>query len=348
MGKTRIEHVVDVMRERIKSGKYKPHERIASEVKLQEQFKVSGDTVRKSLSRLVNEGLIYRLPWKGTFVSPVAKLERILVVTNFATGTMPDNFGLLYGFSAFEHGLRCYESQHGLPYALIIIDSDTYMRSAHEIHLIHKDLAGIIFFRGFQPVFTTKLLLDNSEIPYLFYGAGKWCRGHMAGGSTYCYEEADLISTALEYLVSQGHERILCLQGEDFSGRYHLYEEWMRKQGLWSKSLAPVKIVDNELAVDPSQLPKLGTAILGTSDREAVTALNQLVRAGVQVPGDMAVMGIDNYAVCRNAVVPLTSVDIPLAQDAARCLELFVDLIEGRRKAISEVSKVSVVVRESA
>jgi DNA-binding LacI/PurR family transcriptional regulator len=348
MGKTRIEKVVDEIRNRIQAGKYKPHERIASEVKLQEEFKVSGDTIRKSLGRLINEGLIYRLPWKGTFVSPVAKVGRILVVTNFATRTIPDDFGILYGFSAFEHSLRCYESEHALPYALVIMDSDTYVRCAHEIHLVHKDIAGIIFFRRFQPLLTTKLLLEDSGIPYLFYGAGKWCRGHMAGGNTYCYEEEDLISSALEYLVSQGHERILCLQGQDFAARYHLYEEWMRKHGLWSKTLARLKIMDNELMMDPVQLPKLGTAILGTSDRQAVTGLNELVRAGIQVPGDIAVMGIDNYPICRNSVVPLTSVDIPLAKDAARCLELFVDFIEGRRKSISAVSKVSVVVRESA
>ncbi len=309
---------------------------------------MSGDTIRKALGRLVAEGVIYRLRGAGTFVSPTAKVGRILVVTNFATITIPDNFGLLYGFSVFEHGLRNYESRSDLPYTLIPMDSDTYMRSAHEIHLVHKDLAGIIFFRDFNPVLATKLQLEVLGIPYIFYGDLDRCHGHMVKGNTYCYEAETAMEVALDYLVGKGHTRILCTLSSFGVRRYGIYENWMRKNGLWSKDLIPVKIDDSGLETDPLELLKHGTAVLATRDKEAVIVLNALVNAGIRVPEQVAVMGIDNYAIGLRTVVPLTSVDIPLGKDAGSCLRLFVDLLEGRRKFINERSKVSVVVRQSA
>jgi len=173
----------------------------------------------------------------------------------------------------------------------------------------------------------------------------------LLGENSYCYEAESLVHTALEYLAGKGHTRILCTLGEGPSskaGRYRIYETWMRKQGLWSDDLIPVTMDDGALMVDPLELALHGTAVLGTTDKEAVTILNAAVRAGIAVPDSLAVMGIDNYPVGLNTVVPLTSVDIPISSDAERCLKLFIELLDGKRKTINERSDVRVVARESA
>jgi len=347
MAKTRIDRVVESIRDRVFSGQYDSHERIPSEFKLQAEYGVSGDTVRKALSRLVAEGVVYRLPWKGTFVSPPAKVGRILVVANYTTVAAPGNFGLLYGFSAFEHGLRCYEDRHELPYALISMDSDTYVRHAHEIHLIHKDIAGIIFFRDFQPLLATRMQLGSLNIPFLFYGSDRY-RSQMLGANGYYYEEKELVAAALDYLVEKGHRRILCTLSDVTSRRYRIYEAWMREHGLSADGLIPVVFEDERLTRTPDALLAAGTAILGGRDEEAITVLNSLVRSGVPVPEKMAVVGIDNYPVGMHSVIPLTSVDIPIAADAARCLHLFVDVLRNRRKVIDERSDIKIEIRESA
>lgn len=345
--KTRVDKVIEDLRERIHAGQYASHERIPSELKLQAEYGVSGDTIRKALTRLVVEGVIYRLPWKGTFVSPPAKVGRIIVVTNYATASQPDNFGLLYGFSAFEHGLRCYENHHELPYALISMDSDTYVRCAHEIHLIHKNLVGVIFFRAIKPLLATRLQLNTMGIPFLFYGSDRY-RGQLIGENSYCYEEEILVSTALEYLAGKGHKRILCTLSDFGTRRYRIYETWMRKQALWSDTLTPVRLERGRLTVAPEELLQQGTAILGIRDEEALEVLNAVVRAGIRVPESLTVMGIDNYPVGMHSVVPLTSVDIPIAADAERCLQLFVEILNGKNKAIYERSSVRIAERESA
>lgn len=346
MAKTRVDKVIEDIRERIEAGQYAAHERIPSELKLQAQYGVSGDTVRKALGRLVSEGVVYRLPWKGTFASPPAKVGRIIIVANYASAVHADNFGLLYGFSAFEHGLRCYENRCELSYALISMDSDAYMQHAHEIHLIHQNLAGILFFRDIKPVLATRLQLTTNEVPFLFYGSDRY-HGQLIGENSYCYEEEFLVSTALEYLAGKNHERILCTLSDSGTRRYQLYKTWMCKHGLWSDTLPPIRWKNGKLTTTPEELLQ-GTAILGTRDREALEVLNVAVRAGISVPESLAVMGIDNYPVGMHSIVPLTSVDIPIAADAERCLELLTETLNGKKTNIQERSKVRIAVRESA
>ncbi len=63
----------EVIRERITS-EWEPGSPIPSENELSRQFGVSRSTARSVLTQLVGEGLIYRIPGKGTFVSE-AKIQ---------------------------------------------------------------------------------------------------------------------------------------------------------------------------------------------------------------------------------------------------------------------------------
>ena len=59
----------ETLRARILDGTYQPHQQLPSETEMIETFAVSRITVRQALSDLQNEGLIFRLHGKGTFVS---------------------------------------------------------------------------------------------------------------------------------------------------------------------------------------------------------------------------------------------------------------------------------------
>lgn len=61
--------IKELLRERILDGSYKPHEQMPSESEMMATFGVSRITVRQALNDLQQEGLIFRIHGKGTFVS---------------------------------------------------------------------------------------------------------------------------------------------------------------------------------------------------------------------------------------------------------------------------------------
>ena len=61
--------IKEIVRSRILDGSYQPHQQMPSETEMMAAFEVSRITVRQALSDLQNEGLIFRIHGKGTFVS---------------------------------------------------------------------------------------------------------------------------------------------------------------------------------------------------------------------------------------------------------------------------------------
>lgn len=61
--------IKDLLRAKILDGTFPPNQKLASESELMAHFGVSRITVRQALNELQNEGLIYRIHGKGTFVS---------------------------------------------------------------------------------------------------------------------------------------------------------------------------------------------------------------------------------------------------------------------------------------
>ena len=63
------EQIKEILRARVLDGTYKPHEQMPSESEMMTACSVSRITVRQALSDLQNEGLVFRIHGKGTFVA---------------------------------------------------------------------------------------------------------------------------------------------------------------------------------------------------------------------------------------------------------------------------------------
>lgn len=58
------------LRERIESGELPPHKRIPTESDLVGMYGVARATARRAIAALREEGYVYTVPQRGTFVSP--------------------------------------------------------------------------------------------------------------------------------------------------------------------------------------------------------------------------------------------------------------------------------------
>jgi GntR family transcriptional regulator len=60
--------IVDSIKKKIREKEYRPGDMLDSEAAMMKEFKASRMTIRKSLSLLSNEGYIYSVPGKGSFI----------------------------------------------------------------------------------------------------------------------------------------------------------------------------------------------------------------------------------------------------------------------------------------
>lgn len=61
--------IAEILRRRIASGQYRPDTRIPTESELVEEFEVARTTARRAVSVLREDGLIYTVPNRGSYVT---------------------------------------------------------------------------------------------------------------------------------------------------------------------------------------------------------------------------------------------------------------------------------------
>jgi GntR family transcriptional regulator len=74
----------DFLRDELQNGEFKPGERIPSEAELSARYRVSRITVKQAIQSLVQEGLLYRMQGKGTFVARPKVAHSLNRITSFS------------------------------------------------------------------------------------------------------------------------------------------------------------------------------------------------------------------------------------------------------------------------
>ncbi|MFD4557491.1 GntR family transcriptional regulator [Streptomyces sp. NPDC058469] len=64
-----FEQLTGILRARLQRGDWKTNRAISSENALADEYGLSRPTVRRALAALAEEGLVYAVPGRGTFVS---------------------------------------------------------------------------------------------------------------------------------------------------------------------------------------------------------------------------------------------------------------------------------------
>jgi LacI family transcriptional regulator len=163
------------------------------------------------------------------------------------------------------------------------------------------------------------------------------------------------ISQAIEHVVALGHRRAAVIAGPSYN-RTAITIRQALVDGLSQRDLHPFPVLDCDYHVDAgasavgavlaqSQIP--GVIFCG-SDLIAMGAMNALEQAGVRIPEDVSVIGIDDIGFAFLARPPLTTIRVPREQlgvVAFQALEKMLRL--KRQKGAEYYLETELVVRKS-
>ena len=95
-------------------------------------------------------------------------------------------------------------------------------------------------------------------------------------------------------------------------------------------------------------LPERPTAIVASTDVLAIGALHAACHMGLDVPGQISIVGFDDLPMAEYTTPALTTVRMPMAEMAAAGVKAAVDEGEDREATTLQILKPTVVVRESS
>jgi LacI family transcriptional regulator len=148
---------------------------------------------------------------------------------------------------------------------------------------------------------------------------------------------SDLLESPFNFTSSlyryQGYRSSLQAAGIQFQSEYQRQSEHGRYEA-------------HRLATEMLQLPEPPTAIFAASDTQALGVLEAARDAGLQVPGDLSVIGYDDIEIAE--YLGLTTMRQMLFESGKRGVELLLEaMLEGSDYSISEVMPTELIIRST-
>jgi len=301
-------------------------DQLPGERELAKQLNISYMTVRKAIDNLVAAGALYKVPTKGTFVN---NCETIKPATRnigfFLDDRVQDSISSPY-FSLVFRALEKEAVLNG--YNLIYFSDFKDLDSAKSVNKID----GIII--SCFPRLEYKLLELKKYFPIVLIGNSAADKSM----PSVIIDNFNGIVEAMDYLWNLGHSRIGFITGllDSCVGKDRLqgYISSLNKFGITEEDdliyegdysyESGAKGVEKmlSLALPPS-------AIVCANDSMAIGAVKAIHEKGLEVPGNISIVGFDDITVASQIYPPLTTVAAPISEIAAGSVNMLISLING-------------------
>lgn len=170
---------------------------------------------------------------------------------------------------------------------------------------------------------------------------------------------AKAVTTALEYLLAKGHSDIgfvsplrTDIEGINRNKRYIAYKRFMKKHGL---PLRDDRHFNLQLSFESGvklarhfvQMKDKPSAIVTGNDSVAIGFINEAVKLGVNVPGDVSIIGLDDIEMSAMVNPAITTVAKPKKKIGKYGARMVLDMLAGEKKVKSRFLKPVLIERES-
>lgn len=334
------------LRRDILQGKYPFHFKFPKELDFAAELGVAKVTLRSALIKLESEGLIARLPARGTYVTHKAGTQngRILILNTHMDQFESPCLYILPGILS-----RAAE----LSRETVICETD-YLDALSDAEkkefAVKNNVSGIILqasnFNGDEPLMH---MVKKMNLPTILPHG--WISDRKVTGFAVVRNDfRKAWKDALAHLISRGHRNIgsVVLHGSNI--RTYTEGEYLallRENGAkadrsmiayTSYSQTEVENAVRELFKTASSTP---TAILCSSDFVAIHVYEVLRKMKLKIPDDVAVMGYCGYPGSSILAPPLSTVDLQYTKSGAAAVDLLLHSSEwfgpSARAAVPEV-----------
>ncbi len=313
--------LLDELRHNIKNGVLHPHDRLPGEWELVESLGISRATIQKAWQAAQDEGLIYRIAGKGTFVSPPADAPGRGIV-----GILLPEYRGTFSVNLLN-GLERVLRKSGFRVQLASTDRDLEEESMLLQNLLNDNASGCILVPARAESSASRsiaeaarrmpLVLMDRPINGLVLPCV--CSHHYEGGVQ-----------AMEHLTGLGHRRVLFVSRPHLdlwsvSERYRAYQDVLRRVN--AEPMPPCLIgAARELSsyetyaeLDLAEFAPLLDILSGADDQRptAIFAVNDWIAFKVQqalnaaerrVPEDVSLIGFDDLDIAQFQDPPLTTI----------------------------------------
>lgn len=352
--KAKYEEIADCIMEEVRAGTLQPGEKIYSENELVAMFGVSRQTARHAVSVLEQRGIVRRKRGSGTYISGGEKTDRsgrtmrIAIMTTYVDE---------YIFPSMLKEMEGRLSRAG--YALQIAFTHNTVEKERMIlkgFLKEGTVDGIIAEptkSGLpNPNLEIYRELERKNIPVLFLNSS--------------YPELDAVHVSLddylagkmvtEHLLQCGHRKIAGIfKSDDGQGhkRYAGYMDALMEQEIKVKGTriawfdtCELKEMKEDAARYLRRISNC-TACVCYNDEVASQLVGICKEAGIRIPEDLSIVGIDNSDLAGRCEIPLTSARNPVKELAGIAAARMLEMLQGSCGEESVELKPELVIRKS-
>ena len=285
-------------------------------------------TIRKAIENLVAEGILYKVPTKGTFVSKDRKSrKKTQTIGYFLDSSIESGISSPY-YSLIFKALEKETARNGYS---IMYFSDIDDR---KLERTVSKLDGVI--ATCLPRLEDVIHEIKTKVPLVIIDNSSTDKSI----PSVIIDNYNAEVESVNYICSLGHSRVGFMTGLEDSNvgrdRCAGYRTGLDNNGIELDEALVFRgnysfesgLAGAEYFLSLKQPP---TAIICANDSMALGVMRKLCLEGLNVPGDMSVIGFDDIEVAAQIAPPLTTIAAPVDKIAKHALSMLLQLIKGEQ-----------------